>query len=737
MTTMSIATATPLASDIDDLSKNMLSDVACSLISNILLTKSYLENAMMYAIASDHTTQYLLGCKKLTVVPRCGMKVLSELFRSSGLYALGADVAMKYFSDPAPSGVSSSWTSSIQKGSRRFSDYARLPEWKEMQKSTIGFHVIMESDSYSMVWDDAGVHLYRKESLTPTFYSWMEAPVHYHAVKMIRSTSLSGIVVNTTVGDEIVGMYESPEGWSVMDNHDGCMRYLSILTDSDHEYIYQAGNSRGCPTRWSEELRCGFAVHCLLYNGDEGNLPADTMNDEKKIVIDWFDETKDICQYMLCETCGPSVDDSDMEGQKVRCRKTEADLEARQYATLTLEEVKRKMSRKHTYDRDGCQITMFVDDGKLGMAVHHLATGVLYYSFGSYPTARWSYYCNPITKFESSTGSADMLLDSEMKYISPLVKAYYSLYESVDKRDLIRYYYPSFMLRFSAMSEGDDRSRLEFKISQGSQLVTVVATTVESSSSDMLGGLASLFGRGASSMQYTVSTDGKKTLDLKIDGSGEYKIGMGIPGETISKESFLVVWRGGVNAETKQPHMIKMVLPKQSYPAGQGQESSKISQNRYHQFADDEHFLKFSTQQCYVDSVWPLRPFYRCATKGCNRIALYISESVTGDVEDTPLGHVVCVSCSSELKNARLVDIELYWSGDGKDEKVVAVSPFVATDKALAYAVNTMVRAQGEFKVNNTDCTQHSPGVYFFLTRDRVYDYVYRNCVLLEQTSST
>ncbi len=282
------------------------------------------------------------------------------------------------------------------------------------------------------------------------------------------------------------------------------------------------------------------------------------------------------------------------------------------------------------------------------------------------------------------------------------------------------------------------KCEIEFKSSPGYEHVTsiVVSPTIPVECITQLAGttISTTFTTGtgsASSSRYVMTTNGKKTLELIINGDGDYKIAMGIPNDTISKESFAIGWKGAIDPETKKPALVKFLLPKAPFPAREGAEGAKIAQNKKHQFHDDEHFLKFRTQECNTDAVWKLKPLYSCITPRCNRIGLYLPKDV--DIKSA-LGNLLCVGCSAKLKDARLVDLEMYTEGDGKtDTAVSAFTNHPGVGRSLTYVPGTVARAEGKFQVKVADCAQDAPGVYFFLTRDRLYDYVFSDVALLEQ----
>lgn len=343
--------------------------------------------------------------------------------------------------------------------------------------------------------------------------------------------------------------------------------------------------------------------------------------------------------------------------------------------------------------------------------------------------------------------------------------------------------------------------------------LSATATTTTISKVDVTTSSSSASG----SNRYLVTAGDKKVLDLVIDGDGQYKIAMGIPGETITPESFLIGWKGGfleepvelaepgdhcadsssddnvkipapkIKPRARKPCLIKIALEKKPYPQRGG---SRIAQNKMEQFNDGEHYSKFSSDEVRVLEVWPLEGLERCATPGCKNIALWgenentqtprhvsitntpvKEEKVEGKEEKKVVGEEkrtsssssssslpyehspldgneskgqaqsanvgsFCVGCSKKLKNARLIVFEKYVVGKGLvPGTAVAVSPIAK--KPLRYERGQIARAEGKFDVKITDCSQPDifPGIYFFLTLDRLFDYVFGNLPLLEQNT--
>lgn len=388
---------------------------------------------------------------------------------------------------------------------------------------------------------------------------------------------------------------------------------------------------------------------------------------------------------------------------------------------------------------------------------------------------------------------------------------------------------------------------------------------------------------------YVVTTGGKKILEFNLKKDGIPKIIMGIRGETLTEDGRLMGSKGAVmmtkeqiaeyreeakkkmnkkqleaqvkleedeklkrkkktdDAETSESKQEKkqkepelptpaLVLLELQNPKSIFSSKSKIAQSRPMQFAGDDHFCKFRTDKSDVDKVYPLKTFYKCATKSCNRIGLWgacepeplpkpdlgkstlptssvgsvapkstfsfsnlLSPAVVKESEPTwktPLlpktsmktskdvemklvasalptsmdgGEgkeekktdegkeekvdnsssapsessswvpLFCVGCSSKLKNARLMDIEVYVdkkhvarqeSADkfaklGKLDglPIIAMSPIAK--KPIWYFPGAQVLAEGKFNTEATGCD--SPGVFFFCERDRTYDYVFHS----------
>ena len=227
--------------------------------------------------------------------------------------------------------------------------------------------------------------------------------------------------------------------------------------------------------------------------------------------------------------------------------------------------------------------------------------------------------------------------------------------------------------------------------------------------------------------RYTVTrrADGRKELELQIGKDGSFKIMTASP-EHLTKEAFLIGWKGGVD-EKGVPCLIKLAFPKDPYP---GTGTTRIVQSKEGQFNGDEQFCKFRADRADVLEVHRLGPLYRCATWGCEGIGLYTPTPVR---DDGPLFCVPCSHVEAEKKvPLQLVDFERYvlppGSGDHK-EKVVAISPIHATK--TRYVAGEKVVPEGTFSTEITDCA--CPGIYFFLTRDRLYDYVFRDQALVEQ----
>jgi hypothetical protein len=793
---MAIATATPCASkvfDLRDLSHIVLRDTPsvdiavatysslASLGANILLTKTYLENVILQAIASDQLMQYLFGCRQLTALPRCGLKVLTELFRNAGLYPAGAEMILARFANCVDRVCQTSmqWKSTVHKQKlihARDSAAGRttslLPHWKKMIKSSMNFYVEMESADYKVQWNDVSARTYRKRQLRQSSTSQEEEKWYdtRGAIEQSAAKILATSPCMEAVEDECFDLYESPEGWMVLDTHGDHYRQLTISTtpqvsgasrNGGRRYCYQCYYmENGCPVEWLENLDSDHLYQTTIVGVNaDGDIDSDVdydddyeMSVDKKVVDGWIaqavdnetlahrarlkreqEEERANDPDILADSAS-DTDDDDMKGQRLRRMLKHRNGEqfmfnvsltpsAQEESKTSLQDVfTAQMDRATdmvTYTYEEYRINWFTQDRlQPAIMVRHGPTGVLYQSLGSS-----NRYYNPTTNFDTtSTCSVTELPDSEIDHLLPLIKAYYAIFDLVGQRDLTLYGHPNFHLNLSGGAV-----KIECKVSKGYNFVTCIATT---------GGM---FSTGSTSTRYVVTNTGKKMLDLVIRDDGEYKIATGTPGDTISKESFLIGWKAGVEQKTGQPCLIKPVLTKPPHPAPTGIEGARIFQNQYHQFDDEDHFLKFGTQVCRIDGVWKLRPFYRCATQGCDRIALYVDNAdyKSGSQVSEYLGHAVCVSCSNKIHDARLVDFELYViDSDTSDSKTIATSPFY-TSAPLEYVTNSVIRAEGKFEVKtSTGSSCNRPGIYFFLTRDRLYD-LFRNPVLLEQTTAS
>ncbi len=446
----------------EDVALHVWNMCAAALATNILMMKTHMESMMLQTILRDDMMQYLCGNKELTQLPRCGLKALTELFRTSGLYPAGADVVLKQFSS-LTSGQR--WKSQIKDA---FLDHPSLiPTWKSIARPSINFSVRMESDDFVLHWSEVQVDFRRKHDATTTSISiassssstasplsqwWDVDSVTDHWSAKVASTDGSGDV---TVRDEVVNCYRSPEGWTVCDNHGTHSRNVHIVTKSDRHYTYQDYSMGGIKQGWLETI--GDGIGSLIYRGEDEDRRA--RGRDMEVIANWmWDATppldRDINESWrrMMIDCGPH--ECDGKGNStydrvvhIRSKVQEQQIQENQKllasaGKISTEDIRSRLQNSNNVAAQiyginrNIEIKWCVYGLHLVVSVTNTKTGATYQSLGMNLTR----YYNPVTGFDSNGASIDVTIDaatddgvqsieSEIEHLIPLIGAYYSIFD--------------------------------------------------------------------------------------------------------------------------------------------------------------------------------------------------------------------------------------------------------------------------------------------------------------------
>lgn len=160
---------------------------------------------------------------------------------------------------------------------------------------------------------------------------------------------------------------------------------------------------------------------------------------------------------------------------------------------------------------------------------------------------------------------------------------------------------------------------------------------------------------------------------------------------------------------------------------------TKIAQSAHTQFGTNKEFCKFRAEKATVMNIWRYRPFFKCASSGCQNIGLYYlnfkpdSKDAWNAQEQKQKQLLFCLECSLVSKTSS--HIPLSEMVHMTDELYTAISPISPTK--IIYSKNKIVIADGPFDPNNRTC--ECPGIYYFSMKEFVAQYAFANAELFEQ----